>query len=191
MARATGIIPMDRVSRIRRRIEEGGEQDLFSPNYVSHEPWHQAAKRLALKKNSRKAKPKADDVSFEREKAFFQPDMLFADSEIKVESAVEQGDEVVVRWKLRGKWTKPFLKIEPSNQLAEITGVSIYRFVGDKIVESTGELDLSNLARQAFAAGATAESCSQAFEYLSRVNPAEVLPGEPGGISNPDFGGFS
>ncbi|MGA7733634.1 MAG: ester cyclase [Chloroflexia bacterium] len=181
MAKVNREVPMDRVSRIRRRIEEGGELDLFSPNYVSHEPWHLAARRL---KKSPAGKP-----TIERENVMLRPDSVFSDFRLRVEDAVEQGEEVVVRWRMRGKWSKPFLGLKPSNKVVDITGINIYRFIGDKVVESTGEFDLGSIAAQALAAGATAESCQAAMNMLSRINDPVINPAEPA-LPEGGFGGL-
>ncbi|HYP40627.1 MAG TPA: ester cyclase [Chloroflexia bacterium] len=134
----------DRLARLRRNIEEGGENDLFSRNYVNNAPWHQE---------------KLDTNS------------VFSDARISVEDMVDGGDKVVVRWRLRGTWSKPFRSIKPTNKPIDVTGINIYRFVGDKIVESTGEFDLAGLAGQALDAGATEEQCSEAMQVLTKVNP--------------------
>ncbi|HYP41929.1 MAG TPA: hypothetical protein VEX13_16345, partial [Chloroflexia bacterium] len=55
--------PMDRVSRIRRHLEDGWEPDLFSDEFVNKSPWHRQR---------------------------FQPDSLFSDWRINVEDAIEE-----------------------------------------------------------------------------------------------------
>jgi predicted ester cyclase len=154
---------MDRVSRVRRLIEErmfekvekGSKTDLFSPNFVAHTPWHTAVKHGAVN-----AKEKGPFVQ-----------RLFSDASISVLEAVEDGDKVVVHWRLRGKWTKPFAGIKPTGQPIDITGMNIYRFVGDKIVEEHGEVDLASFATQAIGGGVNPAACAQALKALARINP--------------------
>jgi predicted ester cyclase len=132
----------DRVSRLRKHIEEGGENDLFSHDYVNKAPWHRA--RL-------------------------QPETLLSDARLSVEDAVAGGDKVVVRWRMRGTWTKPYMGINPTNKPINVSGINIYRFVGDKIVESTGEFGLAGLVAQAFSENTgEEEQCAEALQTVSR-----------------------
>jgi SnoaL-like polyketide cyclase len=150
---------IDRVSSVRRMIEEGGDKstELFSPNFVSHTPWH-----LAEKRNARASGSKGSFAAH-----------LFSDLRIRVEEAIEQGDKVVVRWRLWGKWTQAFAGLKPTNKPVEVTGINIYRFVGDKIVEETGQFDLGSLSQQMISGGVNPAACKEAFEALSR--PPEMI----------------
>jgi|SRR5271170_3006074 len=153
---------MDRVSSIRRMIEEGERADLFSPYVVSKKPWDLAARREA------KAAGRATGAKFD-------PKSRFSDLKISVLDAVEQGDQVIIRWRLRGKWTSSFMGLRPSGREVDITGVNTYRFVGDKIVETDGEFDAPTFMLQA-RGPISAEECVRAMVEFSRPPEVEVSP---------------
>jgi predicted ester cyclase len=156
----------DRVSLIRRMLEENVQTDLYSPNYVSRKPWDLVMKR----------QQKDPAVA---EKTFFNPAKAFKEMKISVEDAIEQGDKVVVRWRLRGIWTGGVGNLKATGKPINVTGINIYRFVADKIVEEEGEMDWATFSKQAFggaAAGADlAQACSNALDQVSR--PPERFPG--------------
>lgn len=169
MARTKREDKTGRAYRLRRFLEKGEETnrmgrkkegELFSPDYVNHAPWHREPRQRS----------KAG-------KATFKPSSLFSEYKLKVEDTIEEGDKVVVRWRLRGTWSEPFLGIKPTNKPIEVTGVNVYRFEGDKIVESTGEFGLAGFAQQALGAGVSARQCEQAMVELARVNPPDILAG--------------
>ena len=149
---------VDRVALVRQMLEdETLEKEILSPELVTNTPWDQAVKRQAR-------------TTEEAQRLTFDVDDFLSDVRINVLEAVEEGDKVVVRWRLRGTWTKPFLRTKPTGQEIDITGINIYRFVGDKIVEKTGEFDAATLTAQA---GLAAEECQEAMTALAR--PTEVL----------------
>lgn len=139
----------DRVSRIRQALEEDGTvAELYSRHAVSHKPWDNALGQRVLDQKPKGAEVCRGDLK-----------RIFPDAELLVEDAIESGDKVVVRWRMRGTHSGEFRGINPTNNPVDVTGINIYRFVGDKIVESWGEVDSASLARQ----------CSQqAIELLSR-----------------------
>lgn len=148
---ATDPASMDRVSRIRRILEENKQDpELFSPHLVSHSPWD------AVFKHHHKGAAEE----------FFKPESALDSLKISVEEAVEDGDKVVVRFRVQGKWTKPFAGIEPTQREIDVTGINIYRFVGDKIVEKHGEIDWATFGKQAFG-GLSAEACQRALQAVS------------------------
>jgi predicted ester cyclase len=156
----------DRVSLIRRMLEENEIIDLYSPSYVSRKPWD-----LLVKRQQKDA--------LTSEKTFFNPTKAFKEMKISVEDAIEQGDKVVVRWRLRGIWTGTVGSVKATGRPINITGVNIYRFVADKIVEEEGEMDWATFSKQAFGGAAAsadlAQACSNALDQVSR--PAEKFPG--------------
>jgi len=127
-------VSMGRVARIRGMIEQGIEDpDLISPNFVSRAPWDVAVQQFTG-----------------NEDAKFDTDRVFSDFRMIVEEAFEDGDRVIVRWRMRGKWTGPLPfapGIEPSGRDVEFTGSYNYRFIGDKIVEKDGEFDVKAASR--------------------------------------------
>jgi len=161
---------MDRISSIRRMIEEGEQQDLFAPRVPSLKPWDLAATREAKAKNRKVLSAK------------FNPKSRFSDVKVSVIDAVEQGDRVIVRWRLSGKWTQPIMGLKPSGLPVDITGVNFYRFVGDKIVEQDGEFDAPSFMQQARGA-ISAEQCQETMVQFSRppeiqIQPVLRVPGE-------------
>jgi predicted ester cyclase len=161
-------IRLDRVATIRRMLEENIQTDIYSPNFVSRKPWDLAVKRQ-----------QKDAVA--AEKASFNPTKAFRDMKISVEDAIEQGDKVVIRWRLRGTWIGGVGNIKATGKPINVTGINIYRFVGDKIVEEDGEMDWASFSQQAFGGGeggalaAAAAACSESLTAVSR--PAEIFPG--------------
>ena len=159
-------LAMDRIARIRRMLEEGvDDRDLFSPHYVSHKPWDVMLRRRARTE---------DDAA----KANFNPRKVFRGARISVEDAVEDGDKVVIRWRLRGIWAGSVAGLKPTNKKINITGINIYRFVGDKIVEDFGEFDAASFGAQAFSAQ-NAAACQEALTTISRPPESAFGPGGP------------
>jgi predicted ester cyclase len=165
---------IDRVAAIRHMLENNVKSDIYSPNFVSRKPWDLAAKRQA----------KTAAVA---EKTFFDPSRSF---KISVEDAIEQNDKVVIRWRLRGTWTGGLGSVKATGKPINVTGVNIYRFVADKIVEETGEMDWASFAQQAFGVGgvgagavggggaaavSASAACQEGLAAVSR--PPEVFTG--------------
>lgn len=63
------------------------------------------------------------------------PRAAFPDARVTVEDQVAEGDKVVDRWTATGTHTGEFLGIPPTNRRFEISGITISRFSGGKIVE--------------------------------------------------------
>jgi predicted ester cyclase len=147
-----------RVDRVRKLIEEGiDDPQLFSPDFVNRTPWDVATRRHT-----------------NDESAAFHADRVFSDLQMIVEEAAEDGDRVVVRWRLRGKWTGPLPfapGIQPTGRPVEFTGTYIYRFIGDTIVEKDGEFDIK-AASKALLAGVNitcgSDDCVDVVQSLSR-----------------------
>lgn len=142
-----------RISRLRRSIEMWPHLEpagsLFSSDAVAMAPWN-------------------------NEKIVGLVRQMFSNVRITVEDIIESRGKVTVRWRLHGTWAKPFLDVKALDKPVEFTGISIYRFDGDKIVESDGEFDMAGLSAQALAAGVSAQQCQDAFRALSRVDPSPV-----------------
>jgi len=164
-------IKLDRVAAIRNMLEHNVKSDIYSPNVVSRKPWDLAAKRLA----------KTPALAA---KTFFDPSRAFKGMQISVEDAIEQNDKVVIRWRLRGTWTGGLGPVQATGKPINVTGVNIYRFVSDKIVEETGEMDWASFAQQAFGVGggggggisaSASAACQRGLAEVSR--PEEAFPG--------------
>lgn len=145
---------MDRVAAIRRMIEHGEQADLFAPNVVNIKPWDLAAEHEATSKG-----PKG--------KVKFDPKTRFSDLKVTVEDVIEQGDKVVVRWRLHGKWTGSFAGVKATGNAVDIAGVNFYTFANDKIVHQDGMFDAPTFMRQA-RGSLRAEECERAMVRISR-----------------------
>ena len=60
---------------------------------------------------------------------------------VTIEDMVAEEDKVAVRWTWRGTHTGEFWGIAPTRKQVTMTGISIIRIVGGKIVEEWGESD--------------------------------------------------
>jgi steroid delta-isomerase-like uncharacterized protein len=65
----------------------------------------------------------------------------FPDAHYTVEDQIAEGDKVVTRWSGRGTHQGPLMGIPPTGKQGTVTGISIDRFEGGKIVETWTELD--------------------------------------------------
>ena len=72
----------------------------------------------------------------------------FADVHAAVEDVITEGDKVVLRWTWGGTHTGEFWGIPPTGVQATVTGISILRIEGGKIVEEWGEMDNMGLMAQ-------------------------------------------
>ena len=72
----------------------------------------------------------------------------FADNEIAVDDLIAEGDKVAVRWTYRGTHQGEFRGIPPTGKQVTLTGITIYRTAGGKVVEERGAEDLLGLLQQ-------------------------------------------
>jgi predicted ester cyclase len=149
-------------------IEDNVEDpQLFSPRFVSRAPVDLATQRY-LKGH---AGTKLNLTS------------VFSDLRLSVVKAVEHGDEVIIDWRLRGKWTGalPFAPmLKPNGTPVDFTGTYVYHFVGDKIVSKTGLFDTPTLVKQMVVGGGLrAEECEDAI--IKVAQPPEMF-GTEGGL---------
>jgi predicted ester cyclase len=72
----------------------------------------------------------------------------FADIQSTMEDMVAEGDKVAVRWSYRFKHTGEFMGIAPTGKQVTITGISILRIAGGKIVEEWGEMNNLGMLQQ-------------------------------------------
>ena len=72
----------------------------------------------------------------------------FPDAEVTIGNEIAEGDKVVVRWIVRGTHRGELLGIPPTGKQVAVTGITIYRLVGGKVVEERGEEDALGLMRQ-------------------------------------------
>lgn len=72
----------------------------------------------------------------------------FPDGRVTTEDLLADGDRVASRWTYRGTHRAEFQGIPPTGNRVTLTGISIWRFEGGKIVESWHELDGLGLMQQ-------------------------------------------
>jgi len=65
----------------------------------------------------------------------------FPDFKSTVEDMLAEGDKVAVRWTGHGAHKGEFMGIAPTGKQVKVTGISILRIVGGKIVEEWTEMD--------------------------------------------------
>ncbi len=65
-----------------------------------------------------------------------------------LDDVIGEGDKVTVRWTLKGVHQGEFMGIPASGKPFTITGISIYRFVGGKIVEGWYAVDMMSFYAQ-------------------------------------------
>ena len=72
----------------------------------------------------------------------------FPDAHYTVEDQIAERDKVVTRWSGRGTHQGPLMGIPPTGKQGTVTGISIDRFEGGKIVETWTELDALGMMQQ-------------------------------------------
>jgi len=72
----------------------------------------------------------------------------FPDLRISIEDAIAKGDVVVKRWTSRFTHQGDFMGIPPTGNAVEMTGITIYRFAGGKIVEAWSNADSMGMMQQ-------------------------------------------
>ena len=72
----------------------------------------------------------------------------FPDAQVTIEDEIAEGDKVVTRWTGRGTHQGEFMGIQPTGKQATVTGISIDRISGGKIVESWTSSDTLGLLQQ-------------------------------------------
>jgi predicted ester cyclase len=152
-----------RVERIRKMYAGEEDPDLFSSRFLSHAPWDLAGHKS-------KAAPRRDK---------FRAPGVFSETKITIIKAVEKDNTVVVRWRMRGKWSGPLPfapDLKPTGKAIDVTGTNTYTFDRDKIVKKTGDIDGFTLAKQMFGGSNISmrgDECVQMLEAVSR--PPEIL----------------
>jgi len=70
------------------------------------------------------------------------------DIQFTPEDMIAEGDKVAVRWTGKGTQKGEFMGIGPTGKKVTVTGISIIRIVGGKIVEDWTEQDILGLLQQ-------------------------------------------
>ena len=72
----------------------------------------------------------------------------FPDLNVKVEDQLAEGDKVATRWTTTGTHQGEFAGIPPTGKQGGVTGTTIARVVGGKIVEERSNWDTLGLLQQ-------------------------------------------
>ena len=72
----------------------------------------------------------------------------FPDLRITIEDQVAEGDKVVTRWSSRGTHKGDLMGIAPTGKQTRVTGISIDRYSGGKVVEDYTDWDALGLMQQ-------------------------------------------
>jgi steroid delta-isomerase-like uncharacterized protein len=72
----------------------------------------------------------------------------FPDLRFTIEDTIAERDEVVHHWTVRGTHKGEFLGMPPTNKTATVSGTSIFRIDGGKIVEQWEDWNLMSLMEQ-------------------------------------------
>lgn len=72
----------------------------------------------------------------------------FPDLRFTIEDMIGERNEVVVHWTARGTHTGPFLGMQPTNRPCTVSGTSISRIEGGKIVEHWADWNVMTLMEQ-------------------------------------------
>jgi steroid delta-isomerase-like uncharacterized protein len=73
----------------------------------------------------------------------FFPDLLYT-----IDDVIAADDKVVARWTAVGSDTVGFLGMPPTGRQAAVTGITIYRLAGGRLVEHWDEFDLAGLLQK-------------------------------------------
>lgn len=122
------------VSRLYRHISEGNwhqVDQLFAPQVIEHQVFSCGRNEITDYR-----------VLFNHFKTAF-PDLV-----ITVDSLYTMGGKVISQFNLSGSLQKPFLYFAPRQQVLQVSGIDVFRFQGDKIVEHWGTIDQLSLFRQ-------------------------------------------
>lgn len=91
------------------------------------------------------------------------PDLMFT-----IDDTIAERNEVVIHWTGTGTHKGQFLGMPPTNKKASVTGTSIFRIEGEKIVEEWANWNLMSMLEQ-LGIAAAAQTQSNAPKAESRV----------------------
>ena len=72
----------------------------------------------------------------------------FPDSNVKYEDLIETNDIVIGRWSATGTNTGKLAGMPPTGKPISLSGITIYKFKGDKVSEAWEELDMLGMWKQ-------------------------------------------
>lgn len=124
---------------VERGYEEGWNQgrievldEILAPGFQAHDP----------------AVP-GGEVGKEGVRTAFQTiRTAFPDVRREVCDHVAAGDKIAVRWRVTGTHLGPFNGAPPTSRAVNVTGITLYRFVGERIAEEWVAMDNLSLLQQ-------------------------------------------
>jgi steroid delta-isomerase-like uncharacterized protein len=127
-------------AKARRLFEEGFSQgntdvvdEVLNPDFVCYDP------------NSESGQVRGSET-IKAEIEYFRnavPDLTYT-----IEEQIAEGDKVVTRYTVSGTHQGEFFGVAPTGERIRMTGISIDRFEGGKMVEEWPEYDLLGVMRQ-------------------------------------------
>ena len=72
----------------------------------------------------------------------------FPDSHVTFDELIATGDRIVERWSATGTHKGALPGVAPTGRRIAISGITIYRIAGDKIIEAWEQLDLLGMWQQ-------------------------------------------
>jgi steroid delta-isomerase-like uncharacterized protein len=80
----------------------------------------------------------------------------FSEIHVAVEDTIAEGDTACIRWSFSGKHTGGAMGIPPTGKTVHITGISILRAAGGKVIEGWQNWDMLGMIQQIQSEGKTA-----------------------------------
>jgi len=72
----------------------------------------------------------------------------FPDLRVTIDDMIAEGDKVVIRWTGNSTHKNEFMGIAPTNKKVKMTGISIVRIAGGKIMKEWSEMDMMGMMQQ-------------------------------------------
>lgn len=91
----------------------------------------------------------------------------FSEIHVSIDDSLADGDMVCVRWTFTGKHTGPGLGVDPTGAVFRVTGISILRVAGGKLIEGWQNWDMLGLMEQL-------RGTSKAATYIGSPKAASV-----------------
>ncbi len=106
--------------------------EILVPDYINHDP--------SLPEDNRSREGFKQFVSMVRS--------AFPDFQLNCVDQIAEGDQVVTRFSMGGTHKGEFIGIAPTNKQSQLTGISIERLAGGKVVETWVNWDALGMMQQ-------------------------------------------
>ena len=106
--------------------------EILVPDYINHDP--------SLPEDNRSREGFKQFVSMVRS--------AFPDFQLNCVDQIAEGDQVVTRFSMGGTHKGEFMGIAPTNKQSQLTGISIERLAGGKVVETWVNWDALGMMQQ-------------------------------------------